>query len=616
MPTTSLIPAAQYLRMSTDDQPNSIPFQKEAIRRYAAEHGYEVVKTYADLGKSGVGIKHRPGLRQLIQAVVEGHAPFRVILVYDISRWGRFQDSDESAHFEFLCKSAGVPIHYCAEQFVNDDQVQNQIMKALKRTMAGEFSRELAAKVRDGMRNLAAQGFRGGGPAGYGLRRMTISIDGRRNQLLQTHEQKAIRSHHVILVPGPKREVEAIRLIFALAAKARMRPGQIASELNRRNIQYVSGRSWTSLNVLLTLKNEKYIGCNVWGKTNKPFGKRTFKLPRSTWVTKPNAFVPLVSVKQFARVQKLIRSRNNKIRKPDSYYISEMRKTLKREGKLSHRLLRRTGFFDHRAFARRFGSLMRAYEQVGYTPSARTMKCYEGFCRSQCLRAQLLTQLGELFPSQLRVVHRTGQSFRQAVELDNGVQVAVHICRPLPRSVYGPRWLLVGNRKERGLISLICFTNKGATRFEALYVVPEVGSLMKRYKVLWEGHPLLEAGKRLESLAQFHEAAKGLLDEWKTESDITIVGDALFKKRASSLTIAGKELRLSRIESQFVNLLFENPGRLVSLEQFRRLATNPSDYFVRGHISALRAKLGRKFGNRLVTVVNKGYMYKPDVPFT
>jgi len=602
--------------MSTDDQSNSIPCQKEAIRRYAAKHGYEVVTTYADLGKSGVGIKHRPGLRQLIQAVVEGHAPFRVILVYDISRWGRFQDADESAHFEFLCKSAGVPIHYCAEQFTNDDQVQNQIMKALKRTMAGAFSRELAAKVRDGMRNLTTQGFRGGGPAGYGLRRMTISIGGRRQQLLQTHEHKAIRSHHVILVPGPEREVEAIRLIFALAAQARMRPGQIAAELTRRNIQYLNGRPWTSLNVLLTLKNEKYIGCNVWGKTNKPFGKHTFKLHRSTWVTKPDAFVPLVSVKQFARVQKLIRLRNNRIRKPDSYYINEMRKILKREGKLSHRLLRRAGFFDHRVFARHFGSLMRAYGQVGYTPSARTMKCYDGFRRSQCLRAQLLTQLSELFPLQLRVVHRIGQSSRQAIELDNGVQVAVHICRPLSRSVHGSRWLLVGNRKERDLISLICFANKEATRFEALYVVPEVGSLMKRYKVLWEGHPLLEAGKRLESLAQFYEAAKGLLDDWKTKSDITSVGDALFKKRTSSLTIAGKELRLSRIEWQFVKLLLENPGSVVSLEQLRGLANHPNDYFVRGHISALRAKLGRKFRKRLVTVVKKGYMYKPELLLT
>ena len=133
--------------MSTDDQPNSIPFQKDTIRLYAEKHGFQVIETYSDPGKSGIEIKHRPGLRKLIQDVVGGHVQFKVILVYDISRWGRFQDTDESAYYEFLCRKAGVPIHYCAEQFANDSTMPNTIMKALKRTMAAEFSRELAVKV-------------------------------------------------------------------------------------------------------------------------------------------------------------------------------------------------------------------------------------------------------------------------------------------------------------------------------------------------------------------------------------------------------------------------------------------------------------------------------------
>ena len=41
--------------------------------------------------------------------------PILAILVYYVSRWGSFQDTDESAHYEFACKSAGVPVHYCAE---------------------------------------------------------------------------------------------------------------------------------------------------------------------------------------------------------------------------------------------------------------------------------------------------------------------------------------------------------------------------------------------------------------------------------------------------------------------------------------------------------------------
>jgi len=104
------IPAAQYLRMSTEDQPNSIASQRRGIREYATSHGFEVVETYADLGKSGLDIRHRPGLKGLLRNVLSGKCPFRAILVFDVSRWGRFQDTDESAHYEFVCRRAGFTI--------------------------------------------------------------------------------------------------------------------------------------------------------------------------------------------------------------------------------------------------------------------------------------------------------------------------------------------------------------------------------------------------------------------------------------------------------------------------------------------------------------------------
>src|SRR5438309_886063 len=97
------VPAAQYLRMSTEHQQYSLANQAEAISRYAREQGFGVVKTYDDPGKSGLQLRHRKGLKQLLQDVVSGGQPYRAILVYDVSRWGRFQDTDEAAHYEFVC---------------------------------------------------------------------------------------------------------------------------------------------------------------------------------------------------------------------------------------------------------------------------------------------------------------------------------------------------------------------------------------------------------------------------------------------------------------------------------------------------------------------------------
>src|SRR5690348_2040392 len=102
--------AAQYVRMSTDMQKYSIENQIAALAIYAVRHEIEIVKTYFDAGKSGLTIKNRTGLQQLIKDVQLADPGFEIILVYDVSRWGRFQDADESAYYEFVCREAGVSI--------------------------------------------------------------------------------------------------------------------------------------------------------------------------------------------------------------------------------------------------------------------------------------------------------------------------------------------------------------------------------------------------------------------------------------------------------------------------------------------------------------------------
>jgi DNA invertase Pin-like site-specific DNA recombinase len=108
--------AAQYVRMSTDYQQYSIANQVAAIAAYAAQHNLTIVRTYQDEARSGLRIDGRQGLKDLIADVAPGRADFDQVLVYDASLWGRFQDADESAHYEFICKQAGVRVEYCSEE--------------------------------------------------------------------------------------------------------------------------------------------------------------------------------------------------------------------------------------------------------------------------------------------------------------------------------------------------------------------------------------------------------------------------------------------------------------------------------------------------------------------
>jgi DNA invertase Pin-like site-specific DNA recombinase len=168
---TRALRAAQYFRMSTDYQRYSIQNQAAAIATYAQQKNLTIVRTYIDEGRSGLRIKGRAGLTELIDDVRSGDADFDHILVYDVSRWGRFQDVDESVHYEFLCKENGIKVAYCAEQFDNDGSLLSSIIKNIKRVMAAEYSRELSIKVHAGQCRVAGLGFRAGGPLNFGLRR-------------------------------------------------------------------------------------------------------------------------------------------------------------------------------------------------------------------------------------------------------------------------------------------------------------------------------------------------------------------------------------------------------------------------------------------------------------
>ena len=205
-----LFRAVEYVRMSTEHQQYSTENQAAKIREYAARRGIEIVRTYADAGKSGLRIDGRASLQQLIKDVESGTADFTIILVYDVSRWGRFQDADESAYYEYRCRRAGIQVAYCAEQFENDGSPVSTIVKGVKRAMAGEYSRELSAKVFAGQCRLIELGFRQGGPAGYGLRRVLIDQNGSIKTELRRGEHKSLQTDRVILMPGPEDEVRTV----------------------------------------------------------------------------------------------------------------------------------------------------------------------------------------------------------------------------------------------------------------------------------------------------------------------------------------------------------------------------------------------------------------------
>ena len=359
--------AVAYVRMSTEHQQYSTDNQNEVIQRYADDHDMEIVRTYSDDAKSGLLLENREGLQQLIHDAQKDDADFDAILAYDISRWGRFQDTDEGAALEFKCRNASIAVHYCAEQFVNDGSPSSTIIKSVKRAMAAEYSRELSAKVFAGQCRLVRLGFRQGGMAGFGLRRMRVDQNGQPQGVLSIGQQKNLQTDRIVLVPGPEDERETVRWMYRQFVDGGRVEREIAALLNERGVKTDLGRPWTRGTVHQVLTNEKYVGNNVYNRRSFKLKKEREKNPPDKWVRADGVFEAIVEPALFFTAQGMIRERNRRF--SDDEMLDRLEYLLKKEGFLSGFVIDEADNMPSSAcYASRFGSLVRAYSLVGFTP--------------------------------------------------------------------------------------------------------------------------------------------------------------------------------------------------------------------------------------------------------
>jgi DNA invertase Pin-like site-specific DNA recombinase len=351
--------------MSTDHQKYSITNQIDAIADYAARRGFVVVRTYADEGRSGLRLERRDALKQLIADVQSRRNDYDVILVYDVSRWGRFQDADESGYYEFLCKVAGIQIVYCAEQFENDGSVSSTILKSIKRAMAGEYSRELSNKVFIGQCRAVRMGFWRGGPAPFGLRRQLVDEYGRPRMQMEYRQRKVLQTDRVVLIPGPKAETDTVRRVFKAYVVEGKGVTAIASELNAGPIRTTRGMYWTSAAIDIMLTNETYLGSIVFNRTSFKLQQSQVRNPPEMWVRNDKAVAPTVCPTLFQKAQELRARRNKKMTDQDA--LDRLGDLWRSAGDLSQRIIANAkGVPSPTTYISRFGSLANAYKLIGF----------------------------------------------------------------------------------------------------------------------------------------------------------------------------------------------------------------------------------------------------------
>lgn len=485
---------AMYIRMSTELQVESPENQERAIRIYAAEYGIEIVKTYADLGVSGINTEKREQFQTLIDDVEQGRHTFNIVLYLDESRWGRFFDSREADFHRMRLERRNVICQSCEKPLTLTSNIADRIMTLLRDESASDYCRQLSQKVWAGQCNLVVKGYRQGGVAGFGLRRILLDETGKPKQELTIGQRKSLLTERVILMPGPEEERQIVLWIYDQFI-AGTNETEIAEKLNAQGVTNHFGRPWSRGTVCEVLTNEKYVGNNLFNRTSGKMKSRAKPNPESEWVRKERAFEPIVDMERFCTVQRLYRERDKKT--TDEELLQGLRDLYASQGRLSALIIDEAEFLPPSSLiSNRFGGLLRAYRMIGYTPE-RDYQYVAINQRLRALHAEIVANVVHTIEGLCgRKIPIDPESF--LLELNYNLIVSVVISRCFTTTAGTRRWKI---RFDTGLHPDITVAVRMDTRNEAI----------KDYYLL----PALEFSQDQIKLA---EDNVGLLDSFRTDT--------------------------------------------------------------------------------------------------
>lgn len=333
------IPAVAYLRRSTDKQEQSLADQRREIQQYALENRFDIIREYVDDAISGTTTRKRPGFQQMIQAAERGE--FAAILVWSSDRFSR-AGLRETEHYLFLLEQRGVTLHSVTENYLNQDDMASDVLRAFKQSMNKQYSVSLSQNTLRGQLSSVQSASDPGrmppfgydreivGPDGTVIHRVRFEPGGDRlvlapsgsvqatytkgQELLKPGKQCKAR-----LVLGEPQRIQVIRDIFTWCCDGTGFK-QIAARLNGAGIMSPRGRVWAHTTIKSIIENPTYRGDLVWnrrtmGKFHEITGGRIDKtkpLARSggvehkakeQWITVPGAVPAIVTPEVWRQAQ-------------------------------------------------------------------------------------------------------------------------------------------------------------------------------------------------------------------------------------------------------------------------------------------------------------------------
>ena len=327
-----LIAAVGYLRRSTSRQEKSLEDQQQEIERYAAKHGYRIVRWYIDDAISGDATECRQAFQDMHAAGCKGR-DFSSILVWHTDRFGRFTPH-EASYWTFPLAKAGVRLVSVCQGVIDWNDFTEWLKYSVDQHGAHQFLRGLSRNVARSLIRNAALGRSCGQRPPYGYDRVLIDEQGAVQQRIRRGQQYSKpRSWRVIWAPADDPlEISTVLWLFNTYATTDIGYRAMADQLNERGVPGPTGGKWYDSTIKALLGNEAYVGTFTWNKRRHgkyhrivkgeiierdpaevrlmPCGKPNANHnPRELWTIVENAHEPLIDRQLFDAVQAKIERR-------------------------------------------------------------------------------------------------------------------------------------------------------------------------------------------------------------------------------------------------------------------------------------------------------------------
>jgi len=458
--------AVAYYRHSAEDrQEYSIPIQQGQVRKFAEEHGIEIIREFADYGKSGLSTKGRDEFTRMLELVADRNAEFDYVLVLDVTRWGRFQNLTMPIYFMGVCQQYGRKVVFTAfGNIPKEDDLGHHVRLSLEGFMAARYSRELSDKVFKGCINIAEHGWRAGGPAPYALQRLLLDEKGQPVQVLRRGQRKSIQNQRVTLRPGEEDQIVVVRRVFTDLTKRRMSPSIIAKALNIDGVPSPCQKKWTANVIRSILRNELYIGTMVYNKTTQKLQSPTRRNPRDKLVRVEGAFPGIVDKRVFCQAQAILdaQERDRTSMYSDTEMMAKLKMLYEQNGLITARQIAASGKMPSAStYSKHFLSLDGAFQRMFPEALDRAKETVFDELRGRTLEVQtfgdylvlndalsLVVQPSVPIPSGYRVYWSFQPDARVEVDLTLGVPLSDTSNGDILAYLMFPR-VLVGNRTVR-----------------------------------------------------------------------------------------------------------------------------------------------------------------------